>query len=786
MAGSERPSRPRGPQTLGTDVFPTRAGDRGTPSDIPPAKRRNILWRLRRVLFVLALAGLASFVGLAAVIANVELPEPEELLQSSFICPVDVAPGECDDDTALAKLSGEEDRNNVRLEDVPDHLIEAVIATEDRQFFEHTGINPVAIGRALYQDIRGQGVQQGGSTITQQFAKNKYLTHDRTLTRKLEEAALSIKVEQQMSKEEILEGYLNTIYFGRNAYGVQSATRAYFDKDVQDLALWEAAFLAGLIRAPALAEPEKYPEEATRRRATVLEAMVAEGYITEDERELANAVEWTPGETIVPLESHRLVDVRQGKAIGAEYVTAYVQRILQEELGFDESEIGGGGLRVYTTLDMRLQFAAYETIYNAETGILNQEGDPSAALVALDNNGHIKAMVGGRNFEENQINLAVSGSGSPGRAVGSTFKPVALALAAHEGYSLERSGFNSPGTVELDQTEAAPNCDPTWELRNYAESEQGYMNLINATRVSSNTAYAQLMLELRPEPVAAMAEELGMDSPVTPCPPMVLGPDNSNPLEMGEVYSTFANRGVHKEPTIITRVEQVDQDGNVDLVWEWQPEESRVMSEEATDLVTHALRTVIQGGTGTAADIGQPAAGKTGTTQDNKDAWFVGYVPRLTTAVWMGYPGEPATNPDTGEVLLDENGDPIIGDVPVMDNVHGRSVTGGSFPAEIWGAFMRLATDILELDDDFVEPSPEALRDGETLGEPPTTTTAPTTVPETTIITIPVEPRPQRPTTTENGSGPPRGPTTTDSPDPTDDDGGGNGGDGGGFFPPGN
>jgi membrane peptidoglycan carboxypeptidase len=752
---------------------------------MPRSKRRNILWRARRALFVLALAGLASFAGLAAVIASVELPEPEDVLQSSFICAADVAPGECDDGTALAKLSGDEDRNNVRLEDVPQHVIEAVIATEDRQFFEHTGINPLAIGRALYQDIRGQGVQQGGSTITQQFAKNKYLSHDRTLTRKLQEAALSIKVEQQMSKEEILEGYLNTIYFGRNAYGIQSASRAYFDKDVQDLALWEAAFLSGLIRAPALAEPEKYPEEATRRRATVLDAMVEEGYITEDERELSNAVEWTPGETIVPLESHRLVDVRQGRAIGAEYVTAYVQRVLQEELGFDESEIGGGGLRVYTTLDMRLQYAAYETIYNAETGILNQEGDPYAALVALDNNGHIKAMVGGRNFEENQINLAVSGSGSPGRAVGSTLKPVALALAAREGYSLERSGFNAPATYEVDQREAAPNCDPIWELSNYAESSQGYLNLIDATRVSSNTAYAQitrdLMLEHGPESVPAMAQELGMDSPLTPCPPMVLGPDNSNPLEMAEVYSTFANRGVHKEPTIITRVEQMDENGNVDLVWEWQPDEARVMSEEAADLVTHALRTVIQAGTGRAADIGKPAAGKTGTTQENKDAWFVGYVPRLTTAVWMGYPGEPATNPDTGEILVDEDGNPIIGDVPAMENVHGRSVTGGSFPAEIWGAFMRLATDLLELDDDFIEPSPEALRGGETLGEPPTTTTAPTTVPQTTIITIPVEPRPQRPTTTEDSSEPPRGPTTTDSPEPTDDDGGG-----GGFFPPGN
>lgn len=732
MAGSDGPSRPRRPQAPGTGGARISAGGRRTRSNGHGTQRRSIFWRLRRVFFLLALAGLASGVGFATVIARVELPDPEELLQSSFICAAGVAPGECDDGTALARLSGEEDRSNVELQDVPQHLIDAVVATEDRQFFEHQGIDPVSIGRALYEDLRGRAIEQGGSTITQQYAKNLYLSHDRTLARKLEEAVLSVKLEQQMSKQEILEGYLNTVYFGRNAYGIQSASRAYFDKDVGDLGLWEAAFLAGLIRAPSVADPVENPEEATNRRATVLAAMVEEGYITQDQADLSNALEWIPGETVVGSDTYRLVETREGTNIGSEYVTAYVQRVLKEDLGFSDSEIAGGGLRVYTTLDMRLQYAAYETVYNPETGVLNQPDDPSAALVAVDENGHIKAMVGGRNFAERQVNLAVSGSGGDGRPVGSTFKAIPLALTVQDGYSLERSGFNAPATTVLDQTidgQPRPGCADEWPVANYAESEQGYLNIVDATRVSSNTAYAQLMLELGPQNVLTMGQRLGMDTTdLEPCPPVVLGAGNSNPLEMAEIYSTFANRGIHKEPTIITRVEQVDQDGNAHVVWEWQPEETRVMLEEKADVVTHVLRQVIEGGTGESADIGKAAAGKTGTAQYNKDAWFVGYVPRLTTAVWMGYPEADWQPPQPCDP---EDWEPFGCDlqIPPMNPdgraVRGRSVTGGSFPAEIWRNFMTVATDMLALNDEFVEPPDDAMRDGETLGIPATTTTAP-------------------------------------------------------------
>jgi membrane peptidoglycan carboxypeptidase len=707
------------------------------------------------MFFLFGLLAMAVPAAGIALMARTALPELEDLQQSSFICTAQVTES-CSSGNAMARLSEEEDRVNVSLDEVPEEVVQAIIAAEDRSFYEHTGIDPVGIARAVYHDVRAGGLSQGGSTITQQFVKNTYLSHERSLTRKLEEALLAIRVEQEMSKDEILEGYLNTIYWGRNAYGIGAASQAYFGKPVADLELADAAYLAGLIRAPELADAERDREEAERRRRTVLDAMLEEGYITEDEHTVVDDLPLEPP-NIVPREEYRQTRMRpEDEAKGMQYVTSYVreeaERILQEERSIDADVanrmIQNGGLRIYTTIDLTLQAAAYDAVY---TNTLNQPGDPAGALVAVDNGGHIRAMVGGRadtGGESEFINFAVSGLGSGGRPVGSTFKPIALAEAVIRNFSLEGSRIPAPATRVIPPGDLP--CEP-WEVSNYDEEDApgGTFNLVEATQHSSNTAYGQLMAELGPDRVERMARTLGMDSELSDCLPTVLGADNSTPLEMAEVYSTFANRGMHREPTIITRIEQVDRDGRMSVLYEWQPEEQRVLTDQQADMVSYALRKVIEEGTGQAADFGKPAAGKTGTTQSNRDAWFVGYTPSLTASVWMGHPHanwlnheclqeiEAAEGPTMDPAVVEER-ETRCTQIPPMTSegvpVHGlESVTGGSLPAEIFRKFMEVATQASN--ESFVDPPREDLLQGQEVGGDEyisgSDTTAPTTVPST-------------------------------------------------------
>jgi penicillin-binding protein 1A len=692
------------------------------------------------VIYLLGLVGFASVAGVGAVVASTDLPEIDSLAQSTFVCTADV--GErCGPQNAMAKIQGGEDRVNVTYDKLPQVLIDAVVSVEDRDFFEHRGIDPVGIGRALYRDLRGQGLQQGGSTITQQYVKQVFLRSDRTVSRKLKEAALSIKLEQEMPKQEILEGYLNTVYFGRGAYGVQAASQAYFGKNVGQLQLGEAAYLAGLVRAPNLADATENPEEAKRRRDTALGAMWDEGYITEDEFTFVSAAPLEAREPTKP----RTFATTKGKKVGTDYVTAYVDWLLRNEHGFTEEQITGGGLRVYTSLDLEMQKMAWEAVKTT----LDQPEDPAAALVALDNQGLVRAMVGGPGWVpgKDERNFAVRTDTIDGRGVGSVYKAVALAEAIRQGISLD-SRFNAPSQIKI--ADDVNPCQP-WEPRNYGESDAGVLTLVEATQQSSNTAYAQLAAELGPDGFNALALDLGLEDRgernPQGCLPDVLGPNNATPLEMATVFSTFANRGVRKDPAIITRIEQVDQDGNVNTLFEWQPDEQRVLTEQQADLVNHTLQQVIQGGTGTAANIGRPAAGKTGTTTENKDAWFVGHVPKMTAAVWMGYP-DTWENPETGErelISMNASGKPV----------HGRAVTGGSFPAEIWQRFMAAVTEAKGWNDAFAEVPPEALREGRVINsdlltsreQATTTTQPPTTLPPTTQPPGPPRPEPRpRPT----------------------------------------
>jgi membrane peptidoglycan carboxypeptidase len=384
-------------------------------------RRRSFLWRWRRGLFLTGLVTIAATGGVASIAFNIELPPAETLIQTSFVCAADVTEA-CGPDNAIATFSAEEDRINVPLAEVPDVLVRAVLATEDRDFYGHGGVDPAGIARALYQDLRGTSqARQGGSTITQQYVKNAYLTSERSVVRKIKEAVLSVKLEQQLDKDQILERYLNTIYFGRGAYGVGAASRAYFGKDVREIGIPEASYLAGLIRSPGSADAQDAPEEATRRRATVLAAMRHEGYIDATQEAEVGALGW---DYVIPRRDRRTLQLRKDwQGIGAEYFIEAVRIDVAQRYG--EDMLYGGGLRIYTTLDRGMQEAAW----NAVTSTLDPD-DPDAALVALDDLGQVKAMIGGRDITAENVNLTLGkqGGGS-GRQAGSAFKPFVLAEA---------------------------------------------------------------------------------------------------------------------------------------------------------------------------------------------------------------------------------------------------------------------------------------------------------------------------------------------------------------------
>ncbi|MCB0978838.1 MAG: penicillin-binding protein, partial [Acidimicrobiales bacterium] len=400
-------------------------------------KKRSILWRMRRVLYLAALALVVGMAGLVYVLGEIDLPvDPRVAVtqkQTSFICAADVQVN-CNAANAMAQLHGSEDRVLVTWEQIPEVLRQAVVSAEDRDFFKHGGVDPLGIGRAAYQDIKGSGSRQGGSTITQQYVKQEYLSAEQTLTRKIKEAVMAVKLEQKISKEEILTRYLNTVYFGRGAYGVQAASRTWFGHDVEALNAGEAAFLAGLLRNPNGADPyrgAKSLKEAERRRRVVLTAMTEEGYITEAQSRHYQAVPMDPEDPTVseadrfivaPPKPSVLGEHVKGQEYGSKYFAEYVRQWLVNRYGSET--VLGGGLKVYTTLDLKLQKLAYDTVTNT----LNRDGDPAGAIVSLDDQGHILSMMAGTDFDRKQTNL-VTGAGGSGRQPGSTFKMFALADA---------------------------------------------------------------------------------------------------------------------------------------------------------------------------------------------------------------------------------------------------------------------------------------------------------------------------------------------------------------------
>jgi penicillin-binding protein 1A len=547
----------------------------------------------------------------------------------------------------LAVLRGSENRRVVQSEQIADVMKQAIVAVEDRRFYQHRGIDIRGIVRALWDNLRNKKVVEGGSTITQQFVKNAYTKGQRSFGRKLKEAALAWQLEQQWSKDRILTAYLNTIYFGNGAYGVEQAARVYFDHSAARLTLAEAALLAGIPADPTRYDPVTNPRNARARRRVVLEDMLGQHEIAYNDFRLANRT---------PLPHPEDVHL-PGTGGLAPYFTNYVKQLLIDKYG--TGRVFGGGLRVQTSLDLGLQQIAREAI----SKWLPSSTGPAAALVAIDpRDGRVLAMFGGRNFRESQFNLAVQGERQPGSA----FKPFALAAALSEGIAPYTTFVSKPVTISLG--------DKLWAVHNYEGSNLGPIDLETATVASDNTVYAQLAELVGPKAIAHMARRLGVTSPLRGYFSIVLGGEAVNPLEMARAYSSFANNGNRADGSIFgdhpRAIVKVNSNENAVVT-------KPALGENGAAIVTRLLEEVVTSGTGRRAALpdGRPVAGKTGTNENYGDAWFVGYTPQLAVAVWVGYPN---------------------GLRPMLTEFHGRPVAGGTFPALIFSSFMDKAVTYLK------------------------------------------------------------------------------------------
>jgi penicillin-binding protein 1A len=548
------------------------------------------------------------------------------------------------DGSRLGFIQSDEIRTPISLNRIPEVMQAATIAIEDERFYKHGGVDYEGILRAAIKNIEAGKTVEGGSTITQQLVRNLYVGRERTLERKIREARLAQELEQKHSKRWILESYMNSVPYGtvdgRTAVGVQAAAETFFNKPARRLTLEESALLAGLPQAPSELNPFQNPKAALDRRREVLHTMAKLGYISNARANAASAA---------PLR------VRRGDLytkIREPFFFDFVKQQLIDRFGVNT--VRKGGLRVYTTIDPKLQQAGRDAIDST----LNYPGDPSSAVVAIDpRNGYIRAMASSSHYSHNQYNLAAQGHRQPGSA----FKTFVLTTAIKRGIDPNSVGYVSQ-PLDLNTKDYGP-----WKVQTYDHTYGGYMDITHATLKSDNTVFAQLDLDLGPRSVADTAKEMGITTKLDGYPAEGLGGlrRGVSPLEMANAYSTLASGGIRNEPIAITKV--TFPDGKVEDLG--KPKRQRVFSDAVAYEVTKILKMNVESGTGTRANIGCPAGGKTGTTDNFNDAWFDGFTPHLTAAVWVGYPDA----------------------LRQMRSVHGISVAGGTFPAEIWNKFMSTA-----------------------------------------------------------------------------------------------
>ena len=660
---------------------------------------------------------------------------PVEIGANSFVY--------ANDGSLLGSIPAERNREPVTNTQMSKWLPRATVAIEDRRFWQHGGVDYVGIARAAWKDVSAGKVLEGGSTITQQLVRNLYTGQEKTFTRKIKEACLAIKLAQKWPKQKVLDEYLNTVYYGNHAYGVEAAAQTYFSKHASQLTLSQAALIAGLPQAPSDYDPYHNPQAALDRRDEVLRALLKNQSITLAQYDRA-------------IRSNTL-DLRAGRiytSIKQPYFFSYV--IDELDRAYGSNTVRQGGLKVYTTIDPRLQRLANKAIRD----ILPYKTDPASAIVSVEpGTGAIRAMTAVVRSTGNQFNLVAQSA----RQAGSTFKTFVLASSIERGIDPDSTYYTSaPFTCSI-----GPWCQTPWQVHTYDNSYRGSMSVTRGTLASDNTIYAQLTLDVGPRYVWQMAHRLGVHlSPDKPVASIGLGSLAVSPLDMAAAYATFASMGTYAKPMAITKV--ILPGGHEDKDSGWgKPQTKRAVSQAVAWKVTDVLRQNALYGTGAGSGDGLHVnAGKTGTTENHADAWFDGYTRQLSTVVWMGYPK---------------------GEIPML-SVHGQTVAGATFPVPIWHEYMAAALwhhKVLgfELPDKY--PTYHSITRGNygSLGyvytattttatttsavttqqapAPPVSTKAATPKPKTTPRTTTVAPPPPSPTTT---SAEPPATTTTDTP----------------------
>jgi penicillin-binding protein 1A len=538
----------------------------------------------------------------------------------------------------IGVLPAVENRTGVGRDAISAWMPKATVAIEDRRFYQHGGIDPLGILRAFVADLSAGHIVQGGSTITQELVRNLYLSREQTLQRKVVEACLAIKLARAWPKSKILTAYLNDVYYGNHAYGIEAAAETYFSVPASRLTLEQAALIAGLPQAPSYYDPVHNPAAALARRDEVLHALWQSKDVTEAQYAAAT--------------HDRSLHLRPSSAYasGEPYFVGYVENLLQETYG--AATVRAGGLKIYTTIEPRLQRAAVRALATE----LHGRHDPAGALVSIDPaTGAIRAMAGVTpGMSAGEFNLATAAE----RQAGSTFKPIVLAAAVAD-------GMNPWSTRYL----SAPFYYPPlhWHVRTYDGTYDGPETVAGATLQSDNTVYARLAIDVGPGSIVSMAQKLGVQTPLQAAPSLALGTGAVTPLDMASVYATLAAGGVYSKPLAIRRV--VFPGDKVGGGW-GQPQRTRVVPDWVAATVTNVLEENMLHGTGVGAHVpGRVDAGKTGTTDDYADAWFCGYTPSLEATVWIGYPR---------------------GEIPMLD-VHGATVSGPTLPATAWRLFMERA-----------------------------------------------------------------------------------------------